>query len=220
MCLLLATNAFSQRNRLKHEKWGITGKIGISVFNGDVPKQNSSPLPPADLNIAVGAAIDYYFIPQAGFIVEYLYTPISANLPNFKFSGKVHGTALFASVNVLNIVNPQRRPTWNIFLNPGIGLSFYSSESILSPNASPRKVENQTCVTFPVEAALEYNFNNNWAVLWGVQYRYHNKDNFEAMRDKQGNSNDGLYVTTISLKYKFHKRLRSSYGRNFGNYCL
>jgi len=209
--LFLTTNIFAQR--LQHEKWGIAGKIGISLFNGDVPKQKSSILSSADMNFAVGAALDYYFAPQMGFIVEYLYMPISADLPNFKFSGEVNTVALYASFNMLNIINPYRRPTWNLFVNPGIGLSFYNSESKISPYSEPRKLKNASCVTYPVELALEYNFNSWWAVLWGVQYRFQGKDNFEAMRDKQGNSNDGLYVTTISLKYKFHEQPRSSYGK-------
>ena len=191
------------------------GKVGFSLFDGDLPSQNTSFLSAADLNFATGVAVNYYFAPQAGFIMEYFYAPISADLPNFKFSGKVHSTAFYASVNMLNIINPYSSPNWNVFMNLGIGLSYYNSESTISPYSAPRKLDNETCTTFPVELALEYNFNNWWAMLGGIQYRFHNKDNFEAMRDKQGNSNDGLYIATISLKYKFHKRLKSSYGTNF-----
>jgi len=213
--LVLTTSVLAQRSRLKHEKMGVAGKIGVSLFDGDIPSQSSSFLSPADVNIAVGGAFDYYFVPQAGVILEYLYTPISVNLPNFKFSGEVHSTAFYFSLNVLNIINPHRIPKWNVYINPGFGLSFYHSESIISPYAPPRKLENEICVTYPVELAVEYNFNHWWAVLWGMQYRFQSKDNFEAMRDKQGNSNDGLYITTFSLKYKFHKRPKSSYGTNY-----
>ena len=215
VCLFLTTNILAQR--LQHEKWGIAGKIDISLFDGDVPNPNSAFLSSADINIAAGVALDYYFVPQMGFIMEYFYTPISVDLPNFKFSGDVNAVALYASFSVLNIINPYRRPTWNLFVNPGIGLSFYNSESKASPYSEPRKLENESCVTYPMELALEYNFNSWWAVLWGIQYRFQSKDNFEAMRDKQGYSNDGLYVTTISLKYKFHEQMRSSYGKK--NHC-
>lgn len=212
---MLAVSVSAQRDLLQHENWGIVGKFGISLFDGDLPSKNSSFLSPADINIAAAAAIDYYFVPQVGFIMEYLYTPISVDLPDFKFSSAVHSTAFYASINLLNIIDPKRIPTWNVFINTGIGLAFYNSESTISPYSTPRKLGNENCITYPVEVAFEYNFNNWWAALWGVQYRFQSKDNFEAMRDKQGNSNDGIYVTTVSLKYKLHKRLKSSYGTNF-----
>ena len=87
--LILTLACFAQRNRLKHEKWGIVAKAGVSLFDGDIPQEN------ADLMFAAGAAVDYYFIPQVGFIAEYFYTPIGADLPNFKFSGNVQSTTLY-----------------------------------------------------------------------------------------------------------------------------
>ncbi|GHT32470.1 hypothetical protein FACS189434_04310 [Bacteroidia bacterium] len=208
--LALTLVCFAQRNRLKHEKWGIAAKAGVSLFDGDIPQKNADP------KFAVAAAVDYYFIPQVGFIAEYFYTPIGADLPNFKFSGNVQSTTLYVSVNVLNIFYPHRAPTWNVFINGGVGLSFYDTKSTVSPYSLPQEISDNS-LTYPVELALEYNFNHWWSVMGGVQYRFQAKDNFEAMRDKQGNSNDGLYVTTIALKYKFHERPRSSYGKS--NFC-
>ncbi len=210
--LLVASSLCAQKT-IKQEKFGISGKFGISLFDGDIEKNNSL-LPQSELKFAAGLSAGYYFIPQLGLIAEYMYLPYRANLSGLKFSGVTQSAILYLSVNVLNIFKNGRNQRWNIYINPGIGLSFYDSKSTLNPYGEPKQVSDMS-MTYPVEFSFEYSFTNYFAILWNAQYRFYDKDNFEAMRDLQGNSEDGLYVSTISLKYKFHKKPKRSFPRSF-----
>jgi len=215
-CLIVAaTSVFAQNTKIKQQTWAICPKFGVSLFDGDITeKQNYSIFPQQSTpKFAAAFTGEYYFMPQLGVIAEYMYLPISSNYQHLKFSGLIQSGTAYLSLNVLNCFVPQRNQRWNVYANPGFGFSVYDSESTVSKYAPPRKITGETAFHWAFDVAAEYSFNNTLALLWNLQYRFYNKDDFEAMRDKQGNSNDGIYVSTIGLKIKFHPSLKYSHYR-------
>jgi len=218
LCLLVtATSAFAQNTKIRQQKWAICPKFGVSLFDGDITEKQVYSIFPQQSTPKFAAAFtgEYYFLPQLGVIAEYMYLPISSDYAHLKFSGVINSGTAYISANVLNFFAPQRSQRWNLYGNLGIGFSVYDSESTVSKYAPPRKIKGETAFHYAFDVAGEFSISNHFAILWNVQYRFYNKDNFEAMREKQGNSNDGIYVSTIGLKYKFHPNLNNSHYRRY-----
>jgi len=214
-CLTVATTSvFAQK--IKQQTWAICPKIGVSLFDGDITEKQVYSIFPQQSTPKFAAALtgEYYFMPQFGVIAEYMYLPISSNYPHLKFSGIINSGTVYFSANVLNWVAPKRSQRWNLYGNLGFGFSVYDSESTFSKYAPIRKITGETALHWAFDVAGEYCFNNTLALIWNLQYRFYNKDNFEAMRDRQGNSNDGIYVSTIGLKIKFHPK-QSNYQKYY-----
>lgn len=192
-----------------YSKWSLAGKLGVNVFDGDVAQAFNSHFPTGAANLSYGVSLERSFNPRWGLAIEYMYLPYGGKTPSFEFSGEIYSPCIFLSLNLSNLLYKYRTSKWNVYANFGTGISYYNAESTSSERymlyrRPIREVKNGQATASVYGFNVEYNFSKPFAVSWHTQYRFHNKDNFEALQYLQGNSDDGIMSTTLGLRYKIH----------------
>jgi len=203
------------RYRDNFTMWSVAAKAGLSFFDGDVAQKYNNVFPKSGGDWVLGISAERSFTPLWGIGVEYLYIPMRAEDEGLDFDGYTNNASVYASLDIANLLYRYRRCKFQVYLNIGIGMTFYHSESTKNsgiyiqasgrhvPIPTPNVVEHGRCMQIPVGVNAEWNFHRNWALSWNTQYRFYNKDNMEADKPLQGIENDGLISTTLGIRYKF-----------------
>src|SRR5690554_6839408 len=190
-------------------QWSVAGKIGFNVFDGDVSQDYNSHLPTGMKKITYGFLLERSFNPRWGLIAEYMYLPYGGKTSSYEFKGEMYSPAILLSMNLSNLFYRYRTSKWNVYANIGAGVTYYnakseSSERYMLYRRPLREVKNGQASTTVFGLNIEYNFAKPFALSWNTQYRFHNKDNFEALQYFQGNSDDGIMASTLGLRYKIY----------------
>jgi OOP family OmpA-OmpF porin len=221
LCLTTSFAAFSQEKdkedvgSSEFSQWSVAINAGANVFDGDVSQTYNNAFPKGILNMALGATVERSFNPRYGLFLQYLYLPISGIDPGLNFKGKVNTANVGLSSNLSNIFYRNRTSRWNVYFNIGLGMDFYNSTSTLNSTVPmhEQKVEDGRAIIYPFGLNFEYNISKSIALSWETEYRMSNKDNFEANKYIQGNSNDAVLVSMLGVRYKFNA-IESKHVRN------
>ncbi len=195
--------------------WSIGVGAGVSVFDGDLNESTKRILPNAEAGYTLNANIERSFNPIFGLGIEYTFIPYKANEEgtNYKVKGSAHEGNIYLSVNMLNLFYRYRPQKWGLFLNTGIGISYYNAKmtdrttgEVVVYNGHSMDLEDGTALIFPVAMVLEYNLSKYFALGLKGEYRLHNKDNFEGhtVNIRQGNWNDAFELLFLTFRYKPH----------------
>jgi len=172
-----------------------------------------------------GAAIEYSINPLVGLGVEYMYNPyghtyqLNANQTG-TMEGRTHDVLMFASINLMNLLVPNRTNFWskmNIYGDAGVGVGFYqfklmdAANNVIvdSRNAGDGVPET---VMGKLGLNLEYNISKSIALGGEVQYRYYDRTNLGGYEMSKGNS-DAL-TATIGLRFKLGANGQKQHARN------
>jgi OOP family OmpA-OmpF porin len=213
-----------------HWSWGIN--VGGNIFDGDVQESCKKLIPTSKLCLTLGANVERTFNPIFGLGLEYMFIPYRADPPgNNKLKGDAHEVDVYLSINFLNLLYPEERgQQWGIFLNAGMGMSFYNAkmtneetgEVVLDSKNNPMNITGGKSYVLPFALLVEYNITKDFAVGLKAEYRMHNKDNFEGhvVNIRQGNNNDGFMTGTLTFRHKLHLGKEAhtrnlSYGRPY-----
>ncbi|MDR0872428.1 MAG: OmpA family protein [Prevotellaceae bacterium] len=206
-------------NHFSH--WSITGKVGLTYFDGDASQKYNKITANAKEKLALGLAVEYTFNPRFGLALDYMYLPVSADEPNIKFTTQVHSPSLYLSTNLLNLFYDKRKSyRWAVYLNTGVAFSFYHGKldktshpdhtitgyvpAVPADSLLPLKWKGGRSAALLLGLNVEYNITKHWAVGWYNQYRLQNKDNFEGAAQWKGITNDGIFASTLGVRYKFN----------------
>lgn len=202
--------------------WSISVNAAMSQFDGDAKQEYNQLLSNSHVSWGIGLDLEYTFNPYWGIIAQFEYLPYqgrtsSANYGVNDFHGHMYDPSLQVSLNLFNIFG-QYRSTWRwaMYLNAGIGMTFYSveSESVEAGPKTPAGFTDGRCINFPVYLNVEYNINNYMAVGLLAGYRFHNKDNFEGEDYTRGTMNDGAWTIGANFRVKLVPNKKSGHMRN------
>ena len=194
--------------------WSIGGGIGVNIFDGDINQGYKKLIPETSADWTLTGNIERTFNPIFGLGVGYAYIPYGAKPESYEMKGTTHEADFYLSVNTLNLFYRSRPQRWGLFTNIGMGVAFYRAtttnivaEKIKNDQfGNPMDLDDGRAVFWSLSANLEYNISKYFACGLKVDYRLHNKDNFEGHRAnvRQGNFNDAFEVLTFTLRYKPH----------------
>ncbi len=172
-----------------------------------------------------GAAIEYSINPLVGLGVEYMYNPyghtyqLNANQVG-TMEGRTHDVLMFASINLMNLLVPNRTNFWskmNIYGDAGVGVGFYQFKLMDAANnviVDSRDAGDGVPETVMGKLGLnlEYNISKSIALGGEVQYRYYDRTNLGGYQMSKGNS-DAL-TATIGLRFKLGANGQKQHARN------
>jgi len=172
-----------------------------------------------------GAAIEYSINPLVGLGVEYMYNPyghtyqLNANQLG-TMEGRTHDVLMFASINLMNLLVPNRTIFWskmNIYGDAGVGVGFYQFKLMDAANnviVDSRDAGDGVPETVMGKLGLnlEYNISKSIALGGEVQYRYYDRTNLGGYEMSKGNS-DAL-TATIGLRFKLGANGQKQHARN------
>jgi len=196
--------------------WSIGGGIGISIFDGDIRESAKRVVPTAILDWTFTANIERSFNPIWGLGLGYAIIPYGANPEGttYQMRGTANEWDVYLSVNMLNLFYRSRPQKWGIFLNLGMGMSYYNAkmtdritgEVVIGRDGHPMDLRGGVAWVWPFAALVEYNLCKHFAIGLKGEYRLHDKDNFEGYvtNVRQGTWNDAFELLTLTLRYKPH----------------
>jgi len=201
--------------------WSIALKGGGNYFRvapGSVSRSDQ-------FNWVGGAAIEYSINPLVGLGVEYMYNPyghtyqLNANQVG-TMEGRTHDVLMFASINLMNLLVPNRTNFWskmNIYGDAGVGVGFYQFKLMDAANnviVDSRDAGDGVPETVMGKLGLnlEYNISKSIALGGEVQYRYYDRTNLGGYQMSKGNS-DAL-TATIGLRFKLGANGQKQHARN------
>ena len=194
--------------------WSIAVGIGASIFDGDIRETAKRVVPTSRLDWGFTGVIERTFNPIWGLGLGYAAMPYSAKTETQQVRGFSNEWDVFLSVNMLNLFYRSRPQKWGIFVNLGMGMSYYNAkmtdrntgEVVIGNGGNPMDLKGGVAIVWPFAALLEYNFSKDFAAGFKAEYRMHDKDNFEGhiVNVRQGNWNDAFEVFTLTLRYKPH----------------
>jgi len=172
-----------------------------------------------------GAAIEYTINPLVGLGLEYMYNPyghtyqLNANQLG-TMEGRTHDVLMYASVNLMNLLVPNRTNFWskmNIYGDAGVGVGFYQFKLMDAANnviVDSRDLGDGVPETVMGKLGLnlEYNISKSIALGGEVQYRYYDRTNLGGYDISKGNS-DAL-TATIGLRFKLGANGQKQHARN------
>jgi len=191
--------------------WSIGVGIGTSIFDGDIREDVKRVVPSASLDYTLTANIERTFNPIFGFGVGYAYIPYGAEPKgtNNELKGTAQEVDAYLSVNMANLFYRSRPQRWGVFLNVGMGMSFYNAkmtDKTTGDVVNGMDLEGGKAWVWPIALLVEYNLSKYWALGLKGEYRLHDKDNYEGYvtNVRQGNWNDAFEVLTLTFRYKPH----------------
>ena len=201
--------------------WSIALKGGGNYFRvapGSLSRRDQ-------FNWVGGAAIEYSINPLVGLGVEYMYNPyghtyqLNANQVG-TMEGRTHDVLMFASINLMNLLVPNRTNFWskmNIYGDAGVGVGFYQFKLMDAANnviVDSRDAGDGVPETVMGKLGLnlEYNISKSIALGGEVQYRYYDRTNLGGYQLSKGNS-DAL-TATIGLRFKLGANGQKQHARN------
>ena len=177
------------------------------------------------IHLIGGAELEYSINPLLGLGVEYMYNPyghsfLLNNNQTGTLDGRTHDVVMYASVNLANLLIPNRAGFWskmNVYGNAGVGVGFYQfklSDANDNVIVDSRDAGDGVPETVMAKAGLNLEFNLSKSVALGgeVQYRYYNRANLGGYNMSTGNS-DAL-TATIGLRFKLGATGNKQHARN------
>jgi len=176
-------------------------------------------------HLIFGGNLEYSINPLVGLGVEYMYNPYGHDYQlnatqTGKLEGRTHDVLMYASINLMNLLVPNRTAFWskmNIYGDAGVGVGFYqfklsdaSGNVIVDSRDSGDGVPETPMAKLGLN--LEYNISRSIALGGEVQYRYYDRTNLGGYTISKGNS-DAL-TATIGLKFKFGATGSKQHARN------
>ena len=201
--------------------WSIGFKGGANYFRvapGILSRRDQ-------IHLMGGAELEYSINPLLGLGVEYMYNPyghsfLLNNNQTGTLDGRTHDVLMYASVNLANVLIPNRTGFWsymNIYGNAGVGVGFYQfklSDANDNVIVDSRDAGDGVPETLVAKAGLNLEFNLSKSVAFGgeVQYRYYDRANLGGYNMSTGNS-DAL-TATIGLRFKLGATGDKQHARN------
>ncbi|MDR3653196.1 MAG: OmpA family protein [Paludibacter sp.] len=178
-----------------------------------------------EFHLIVGGNLEYSINPLVGLGVEYMYNPyghpyqLNATQTG-TLEGYTHDADIYASVNLMNLLVPNRIAFWSkmdIYGDAGVGVGFYqfklsdASGNVIVDSRNGGDGVPETPMA-KLGLNLEYNISKSLAFGGEVQYRYYDRANLGGYSMTKGNS-DAL-TATIGLKFKFGANGNKQHARN------
>ena len=178
-----------------------------------------------EFHLIFGGNLEYSINPLVGLGVEYMYNPYGHDYQlnatqTGKLEGLTHDVLMYASINLMNLLVPNRTAFWsgmNIYGDAGVGVGFYQfklSDASGNVIVDSRDLGDGVPETPMAKLGLnlEYNISRSIALGGEVQYRYYDRTNLGGYTISKGNS-DAL-TATIGLKFKFGATGSKQHARN------
>ncbi len=201
--------------------WSIGFKGGANYFRvapGILSRRDQ-------IHLMGGAELEYSINPLVGLGVEYMYNPyghsfLLNNNQTGTLDGRTHDVLMYASVNLANMLIPNRTRFWskmNLYGNVGVGVGLYQfklSDANDNVIVDSRDAGDGVPQTLAAKAGLNLEFNLSKSVALGgeVQYRYYDRANLGGYNMSKGNS-DAL-TATIGLRFKLGATGDKQHARN------
>jgi len=178
-----------------------------------------------EFHLIFGGNLEYSINPLVGLGVEYMYNPYGHDYQlnatqTGKLEGRTHDVLMYASINLMNLLVPNRTAFWskmNIYGDAGVGVGFYQfklSDASGNVIVDSRDLGDGVPETPMAKLGLnlEYNISRSIALGGEVQYRYYDRANLGGYTMSKGNS-DAL-TATIGLKFKLGATGNKQHARN------
>ena len=217
---IIKTPTMCEFTPVSHWSFGIKG--GTNYFRVAPAVTSRSD----EFHLIFGGNLEYSINPLVGLGVEYMYNPYGHSYQlnatqTGTLEGRTHDVVLYASVNLMNLLVPNRTAFWsgmNIYGDAGVGVGFYqfklsdaSGNVIVDSRYSGGDGVPETPMA-KLGLNLEYNLSRSIAIGGEVQYRYYDRANLGGYEMSKGNSE--ALTATIGLKFKFGATGNKQHARN------
>ena len=206
-CMLGITHA-QEKESFAHWSLGLRG--GMNVMRDYGWSVGTSDR----INFVAGGSLEYTFNPLWGLGLEYTYLIYDQDYksitdiriqPNAKLTAAANEVALYASINLSNLLAPYRTcQSFNAYAHVGGGYCFYNYENtdVQTGSRAATTGDNQTMI-MPIGLNLEYNFSKMFAMGLGIEYRWHQANNMKM--DLIGGRTGGneFLLGTLGVRFKF-----------------
>jgi len=188
--------------------WSLSVKTGLDYYRVGVETPLSaypdSRLKPYIVNagwILPQVSLEYTLNPYFGLGLDGGYFTYN----RLGLEGNTIDVTLFASVNVANLLLPERTGFWgkvNIYTTFGGGVGFYNYDV-----SNPAMDGSGKSPVFVGTLNAEYNFGTSWALVGEAGYRSYVRENLGGV-STMGTDNDAA-TATIGLRYKFKAKSKT-----------
>lgn len=182
--------------------WSLDVSGGLNLFDGDIPQSDNNVLPSANLGAAFGVGVNYQFTAIYGLYVDYNYFSVLAQTKTWDIKTRVNMGAINASVNLLNLVSPNRESKFNFYGSIGLGLAKYFYHGTVDPKMP---LNYGVAVTVPISLFCTYDVSDHFSLGGKMSYVSFNTDNLEGINylNYKGVSNDRIESGTFFVRYNF-----------------
>lgn len=189
------------RNYSESSPWFVTISGGINLFDGDISKTTTSLLPEATPSKMFGAGVGYVMSPIYSISLDYSYFLAIAKTKNWDIKTKVNTGVLNFSVNLLNLIFPDRDEDskFETYASLGFGFTYYSYNEGYNVGNS----YGVACLA-PISVSEIYNISERLGMGLKVSFLSFSADNLEGIEhlNYKGVSNDRAEI--VSLFAKIH----------------
>jgi len=205
-----AINLSAQEAARETSHWSLGIRGNIPYYRVD-PIRNEGHVF-KELHWGIGGVLEYTINPLWGFglSVDYL----NINRGGYRgsasdWTAQTIDVGLFTSVNLLNLLSPNRT-RWHrggIYANIGAGAAFYSHDVRVEGNRGGIVDDNSISAFGMVGVNVEFPLNNTFHVMTGVQYRNYNRENLGGWVSPNMRGNDAL-IANVGLRVNFNANSR------------
>ena len=194
------TSSISENIPVNH--WSVAIKGGINYFRISATTINRTD----QFHLTVGGKLEYTINPLVGLGLEYTNNPFGCRTHTVVITGGTNDAILFGSVNLSNLLLPNRtgKSKFNVYGDGGIGFAFYN----FSLDHAVNQTDQSGMATLGLNA--EYTLSKSLSLGLEGQYRYYN------WKLEQVNTmyNTDALTATIGLRYKFAATGKKQHARN------
>lgn len=185
---------------LSHWSLGIKG--GINYFRIAESTVNRS----YQYHFTFGGTLEYTLNPLVGLGLEYDNNPFGCPTPVTVITGGTNDVLLYGSVNLSNLLVPERtgKSRFNVYGDGGFGFAFYN----FSLNHGSTQTDQSAMTKLGLN--VEYTLSKSLSLGVEAQYRYYN------WKLEQVNTiyNTEAATATVGLRYKFNATGKKQHVRN------
>jgi OmpA-OmpF porin, OOP family len=198
--VIAKTSSISENIPVNH--WSLAIKGGINYFRISATTINRTD----QFHLMVGGSLEYTINPLVGLGLEYTNNPFGCRTHTVVITGGTNDAILFGSVNLSNLLLPNRtgKSKFNVYGDGGVGFAFYN----FSLDHAGNQTDQSGMATLGLNA--EYTLSKSLSLGLEGQYRYYN------WKLEQVNTiyNTDALTATLGLRYKFAATGKKQHARN------
>ncbi|NPD45932.1 MULTISPECIES: SPOR domain-containing protein [unclassified Lentimicrobium] len=214
--MLIAVDTYGQR--IKPNRWFVSGEGGVSVFFGDIKRYDYVPdfESPSEIQPMFSLNVGKEFSPVFGVRGQFLYGKLSGHKKSAKcnFEGTVFGAHALVDFNLIYLLTKHRYGDSRINILASLGVGYINWDSKLySDNPFPDGTylvdENSNgALSFPGALSIEYLITKNISV--GISGMLYVVSSDEIDAKPGGIKMDMINYNSIGLVYRFDSKRKAS----------
>lgn len=201
ICISSFVNAQDKKEINNFDNWSVNLNAGTNLFYGDIRSDGFLPESP-EIMPAWGLNIQKQTNPYLSLRGQFLHGKIYGKEESAKFSGEVLSAILGLSINISNLVSPDKAGLrrGSFYFASGIGMNWWNSE-LETENLSSRSDDHMGVI--PVSLGFDFQLNEKFHVNMETALLSFGSDMFDAYKDND--PHDLISYNSIGITYNFNR---------------